>query len=50
MPENKKVACRGGKVAGNVRKDSERELGRSVVTHENHLESIEKIEKERNNE
>ncbi len=29
--ENKKVANRGGKVAGNARKETEKELGRSIV-------------------
>jgi len=36
--ENKSVAKRGGKVAGNARKDTEKELGRSVVSKENNLE------------
>ncbi|MBW1643464.1 MAG: Bro-N domain-containing protein [Deltaproteobacteria bacterium] len=35
--ENKKVAGRGGKVAGNARKDTEKELGRSVISNENYL-------------
>ncbi len=35
--ENKKVAKRGGKVAGNAREDTEKELGRSVVSSENYL-------------
>ena len=38
MPENKKVARRGGKVAGNARKATEKELGKSVVSRENYLE------------
>jgi hypothetical protein len=38
MPENKKVARRGGKVAGNARKATEKELGKSVVIRENYLE------------
>jgi len=37
FPENKKVARRGGKVAGNARKDTEKELGRSVISNENYL-------------
>lgn len=37
MPENKKVAKRGGGVAGNARKATEKELGRSVVTKDNYL-------------
>jgi len=36
-PENKKVARRGGKVAGNARQDTEKELGRSVISKENYL-------------
>ncbi len=35
--ENKDVAKRGGKVAGNARKDAERELGRSVISKKNYL-------------
>jgi DNA-damage-inducible protein D len=38
MTANKKVAQRGGKVAGNARKDTEKELGRSVITNRNNLE------------
>jgi DNA-damage-inducible protein D len=37
MPANKKVAQRGGKVAGNARKETEKELGRSVILKENFL-------------
>jgi len=40
--ENKNVATRGGKVAGNARKEAEKELGRSVVSKENFL-GLEKI-------
>jgi hypothetical protein len=36
--ENRQVAQRGGKVAGNARKETERELGRSVVSKDNYLE------------
>ena len=35
--KNKSVAKRGGKVAGNARKETEKELGRSVVSKENYL-------------
>jgi len=35
--ENRNVAKRGGKVAGNTRKEAEKELGRSVVSKENFL-------------
>jgi len=37
FPDNKKVARRGGTVAGNARKDTEKELGRSVISGENYL-------------
>lgn len=37
MPENKKVARRGGSVAGKARADAEKELGRSVISDENYL-------------
>jgi len=37
MTEHKKVARRGGGVAGNARKHTEKELGRSVITKENYL-------------
>ena len=35
--ENKKVAKRGGNVAGIARKQTEKELRRSVVSHKNFL-------------
>ena len=35
--ENKKVAERGGSVAGNARKQAEKEIGRSVVSSKNYL-------------
>jgi len=38
MPANKKVAKRGGGVAGNARKETEKELGRSVIEKKNFLE------------
>jgi len=41
MTENKKVAKRGGNVAGNARKETEKELGRSVISQENYLENDE---------
>ena len=34
---NKKVAKRGGKVAGNARKETEKEIGKSVISKENNL-------------
>lgn len=39
MKENKQVAKRGGKVAGNARKETEKELGRSVISKQNYLEN-----------
>lgn len=38
MSKNRKVARRGGKVAGNARKQTEKELGRSVISKENYLQ------------
>lgn len=40
--DNKKVAQRGGKVAGNARKDTEKELDRSIISKTNHLRLINK--------
>ncbi|MEK7544855.1 MAG: Bro-N domain-containing protein [Patescibacteria group bacterium] len=37
MPEHKKVAKRGGNIAGNARKETEKELGRSVISKGNYL-------------
>ncbi len=37
MFENQKVAKRGGDVAGNARKNTEKEIGRSVISDENYL-------------
>ena len=37
LNENIDVARRGGKIAGNARKDLENELGESVVTNSNAL-------------
>lgn len=36
--ENENVARRGGKVAGNARKETEKELGHSVISSENYLD------------
>jgi len=38
---NKKVAQRGGKVAGNARIETEKELGRSIISKENFLQLTE---------
>ncbi len=40
--KSKDVAKRGGKVAGNARKDAEKELNRSIITSENYLSELEK--------
>lgn len=40
MLANKKVARRGGSVAGNARKETEKELKKSVISRENHLQLI----------
>lgn len=40
--KNKNVARRGGKVAGNARKDTEKELGRSVIAKQNYLDTKDK--------
>lgn len=37
MPKHKSVAKRGGKVAGNARKETEKELGHSIINGENYL-------------
>jgi len=38
--DNRKVAKRGGSVAGNARKETEKELGRSVISEENYLTNL----------
>ena len=38
LPANKKVARRGGGVAGKARQETEKELGRSVVSSKNYLQ------------
>ena len=38
FPENIKVAGRGGRVAGNARKETEKELGKSIISEENYLD------------
>ncbi len=40
--KNKNVAKRGGSVAGNARKETEKELGRTVVSKKNYLEKEDK--------
>ncbi len=41
-PEVEKAAKRGGKVAGNARKETEKELGRPITSNENYLDTSEK--------
>ena len=43
FPQNKKVARRGGKVAGNARKETEKELGRNVISKKNLLNKDDKL-------
>lgn len=43
MPEHKKVAKRGGNVAGNARLETEKEIKRSVISKKNYLNVKEKI-------
>lgn len=45
MPQNKKVASRGGGVAGKARKETEKELGRSIICEGNFLGGINKVKK-----
>ncbi|MGD9707533.1 MAG: BRO family protein [Candidatus Delongbacteria bacterium] len=42
--ENRKVAKRGGKVAGNARKETEKELKRSIVSKDNFLDLDNKLQ------
>lgn len=37
--ESRQVAKRGGKVAGDARKSTEKELGRSVISDKNNLDN-----------
>ena len=43
--KNKKVARRGGGVAGKARKETEKELDRSVISSDNYLSTSEKVKK-----
>jgi prophage antirepressor-like protein len=47
LPKNKNIAKRGGKVAGNARKETEKELGRSVISKQNFLAKDDKPELEK---
>jgi len=42
--DNRKVAKRGGKVAGNARKETEKELKRSIVSKDNFLDLDNKLQ------
>ena len=44
-PEVEDAAKRGGRVAGNARKETEKELGRSIISSENYLSEPEKKKK-----
>ena len=44
--ENRRVAHKGGKIAGDARNKLEKETGKSVVSRENYLEIPQKIQKE----
>ncbi len=45
MPANKNVAKRGGSVAGKARTETEKELGRSVISDKNYLQSKRPLKK-----
>lgn len=45
--KNRKIAKRGGTVAGKARKDTEKELGRSIVSKENFLSLEDKSRKKK---
>ena len=45
MPENKKVARRGGGVSGTAREKAEKELGRSVISDKNYLSDSDRTKK-----
>lgn len=38
FPKNKQVAKRGGRVAGNARRETEKELGQSIISTKNFLD------------
>lgn len=45
MPKHKKVARRGGNVAGKARKNTEVEIGRSVISNRNFLNNVKRYKK-----
>ena len=44
--KNKKVAKRGGSVAGKARKETEKEIGKSIISTQNFLSSTNQDESE----
>ena len=40
FPKNKQVAKRGGRVAGNARRETEKELGESIISKQNFLDKL----------
>ncbi len=50
LTRSKEIAQRGGNVAGNARKDAEKELGRPVISEKNYLSESKKKKQIRNNE
>ncbi|MBW8331914.1 MAG: Bro-N domain-containing protein [Prolixibacteraceae bacterium] len=45
FPKNKQVATRGGRVAGNARRETENELGQSIISNQNFLDKTTSDEK-----
>jgi len=45
--ENEEIACKGGTIAGNARKDIEKQLGRSVVSPKNAKEILDESKKKK---
>ena len=45
--ENREIAVKGGSVAGNARKDIEKELGENVVTHKNAKDNLLELSKKK---
>ena len=45
FPECEDASKRGGRVAGNARKETEKEIGRPVATGENYLNAPEKVKR-----
>ena len=44
--KNEKVARRGGKIAGNARKETEKEIGGSIISKQNFLDKDDKLKLE----